>query len=153
MKQPIIADNKPAKVTLEKGKEYAFCRCGKSKDQPFCDGSHKGSGFSPKVFTADKDEDAYLCQCKQTGDAPFCDGTHKKFSSEQVGQSAPEESGDDEKNAAPEPEATPEEPTVEFIHELAKGGLEQVGSHGPTEAMGVPRGQLPHWDQLQIMAA
>ncbi|MEE4295608.1 MAG: glutamate synthase-related protein [Wenzhouxiangella sp.] len=154
MSQPIIADNKPVKVSLEKGKEYAFCRCGRSKDQPFCDGSHQGTGITPKMFKAEKDEDAYLCQCKQTGDAPFCDGTHKKFSSDQVGQEAPDHDRDaDEKNAAPEPEATPEEPTVEFIHELARGGLEKVGKHGPTAAMGVPRSELPQWDQLQIMTA
>ncbi len=153
MNQPVIANNKPAKVSLQKGTEYAFCRCGRSKDQPFCDGSHKGTGITPKMFTAEKDEDAYLCQCKQTGDAPFCDGTHKNFSNEQVGKEAPDDQQDADRDTAPEPEATPEEPTVEFIHELAKGGLEKVGRHGPTAAMGVPRGDLPHWDQLQIMTA
>ncbi len=156
MSQPVIADNKPIKVSLEKGKEYAFCRCGRSSDQPFCDGSHKGTGITPKVFTADKDEDAYLCRCKQTGDEPFCDGSHKQFSDDQVGKQAPEKeeqgsSSDD--NASPKPEATPEEPTVEFIHDLARGGLDKVGKHGPTVAMGVPRSELPHWDQLQILAA
>jgi glutamate synthase domain-containing protein 2 len=156
MSRPIIADNKPIKVSLEKGKEYAFCRCGRSSDQPFCDGSHKGSGITPKVFTADKDEEAYLCQCKQTGDEPFCDGSHQQFSDDQVGNQAPEKDDEDassDDKSPPKPEATPEEPTVEFIHDLARGGLEQVGRHGPTVAMGVPRSELPHWDQLQILAA
>ncbi|HMA98625.1 MAG TPA: CDGSH iron-sulfur domain-containing protein, partial [Wenzhouxiangella sp.] len=115
MSQPVIADNKPIKVSLEKGKEYAFCRCGRSSDQPFCDGSHKGTGITPKVFTADKDEDAYLCRCKQTGDEPFCDGSHKQFSDDQVGKQAPEKDEEDsssDDDASPKPEATPEEPTV-----------------------------------------
>lgn len=48
MVKPVIADNKPKKVELTKGKEYYFCVCGRSNSQPFCDGSHKGTGFSPK---------------------------------------------------------------------------------------------------------
>ncbi|MEE4637632.1 MAG: glutamate synthase-related protein [Wenzhouxiangella sp.] len=165
MSQPVIADNKPTKVSLEKGKKYAFCRCGRSSDQPFCDGSHKGTDITPKMFTAEKDETAYLCQCKHTGDAPYCDGTHKKFSDDQVGKEAParqdedrgetssDENKEEDKNAPPEPEATPEEPTVEFIHQLAREGLKDFGAHGPTVAMGVPKSQLPQWDQLQLMVA
>jgi methylamine---glutamate N-methyltransferase subunit C len=153
MSQPVIADNKPKKVTLEKGKEYAFCRCGRSQDQPFCDGSHKGTGFTPKMFTADKDGEAYLCRCKQTGDAPYCDGTHKQFSRDQVGQEAPEPRDDGGEDRAPKAEATEEEPTVEFIHQLAREGLEGVGHHGPIAAMGVPRRTLPEWDDLQLMVA
>lgn len=152
MSQPVIADNKPAKVTLKKGEEYAFCRCGRSKDQPFCDGSHSGTGFTPKVFKAEKDGDAFLCQCKHTDDTPFCDGTHKQFSDDQVGKEGP--AGEqDEQSGAPTAKATPEEPTVEFIHLLAREGLKNLGSHGPVSAMGVPRSELPHWDDLQIMVA
>jgi CDGSH-type Zn-finger protein len=62
-----------------------FCACGRSSDQPFCDGSHKGTGISPKSFVAEDDGHAFLCQCKQTADAPFCDGTHSKFDNDQVG--------------------------------------------------------------------
>ncbi|MFW5816109.1 MAG: glutamate synthase-related protein [Wenzhouxiangella sp.] len=168
MSQPVIANNKPIKVSLEKGEEYAFCRCGRSSDQPFCDGSHEGTGITPKVFTAEKDEEAYLCRCKHTNDAPYCDGTHKKFSDDQVGKEAPAEEDDEDAedardedgndddnddNTPPEPEATPEEPTVEFIHELARKGVDKIGKHGPTVAMGVPRSELPNWDQLQLMAA
>lgn len=90
MNNAIIADNKPVAVTLTKGEEYYFCTCGKSANQPFCDGSHAGTSFSPKPFTAENDGEAYLCACKQTGNAPFCDGTHKKFTAEQIGKVAPD---------------------------------------------------------------
>ncbi|MCJ8273287.1 MAG: CDGSH iron-sulfur domain-containing protein, partial [Psychrosphaera sp.] len=60
MGNPVIASNKPIGVTLEKGKEYYFCSCGRSKNQPFCDGSHKGSGFTPQAFTADSDGESWL---------------------------------------------------------------------------------------------
>ena len=49
MKGPVVADNKPRKVSLHKGQEYYFCVCGRSASQPFCDGSHAGSGFDPKA--------------------------------------------------------------------------------------------------------
>lgn len=74
---PHIAAKAPAKVTLEAGKDYWYCTCGLSKNQPFCDGSHKGSAFAPKKFTAEKDGDAWLCQCKHSANAPYCDGSHK----------------------------------------------------------------------------
>lgn len=86
MDKAIVADNKPSVVSLEKDKEYYFCTCGRSKSQPFCDGSHAGTSFTPKAFTADKDGDAYLCACKHSSNLPFCDGTHKQFSDEQVGK-------------------------------------------------------------------
>jgi len=86
MSNPIIADNKPVKVSLVKGEEYYFCTCGQSKNQPFCDGSHAGTDFQPKAFTAEEDGDAYLCACKYSKNQPFCDGTHKKFDSSQIGQ-------------------------------------------------------------------
>ncbi|APX93456.1 glutamate synthase [Halomonas sp. 1513] len=157
MSQPIIADNKPVKVNLKKGEEYAFCMCGRSSDQPFCDGSHSGTGITPKMFKADEDGDAFLCQCKHTQDAPFCDGTHKKFSDDEVGQESPEskDAAAEQKSSSgqPEPKASEEEPTVEFIHQLAKEGTKGVGHHGPMTAMGVPRHTLPHWDDLQLMVA
>ncbi len=154
MSQPIIADIKPVTVTLEKGKEYAFCRCGRSKDQPFCDGSHSGTGIEPKMFTADEGGEAVLCQCKQTGDEPFCDGTHSKFDKDDVGREPPEDSEDEaDGDKPPKPKATKDEPTVEIIHRMAEGGPEKIGNHGPMVAMGVPRDQLPHWDQIQLMVA
>ncbi len=84
MSKPIVAANSPKPVELESGKTYYFCTCGKSSNQPFCDGSHKGGGMAPQAFTAEKDGTAYLCQCKATGNSPFCDGSHKAISDDQV---------------------------------------------------------------------
>ncbi len=151
MTNPVVADNKPIAVNLKQGEEYYFCTCGGSSNQPFCDGSHKGTSFTPKAFTADKDEEAYLCACKHTGNAPFCDGTHKQFSNEQVGKEGP--GVDKNSTGLPAATPTPEEPTVAFIHQLAREGLSKLGHHGPMTSMGVPRSELPHWDDLQIMAA
>ena len=89
MSQPIIADNKPIVVNLAKDKTYYFCACGRSKSQPFCDGSHKSTSITPKPFTAEKDGEAYLCQCKHTKNTPYCDGSHKAFSADQVGKEGP----------------------------------------------------------------
>ena len=151
MSNPIVADNKPKAVNLKQGEEYYFCVCGRSANQPFCDGSHKGTSFTPKAFKVEKDEEAYLCVCKHTGNAPYCDGTHKKFSAEEVGKEGP--GIDKNVGAAPVATPTPEEPTVAFIHQLAREGLSKLGHHGQMTSMGVPRNLLPHWDDLQIMAA
>ncbi len=94
MNKPYIADNKPQKVTLTKDKKYFFCACGRSENQPFCDGSHAGTTLTPRPFTAEEDGDAWLCCCKHTANAPFCDGSHKQFTVEQVGKEAPGAAGD-----------------------------------------------------------
>lgn len=88
--KPVIANNKPAKVTLSKSEEYYFCACGRSNNQPFCDGSHAGTDFKPKPFSAEKDGDAYLCQCKHSGNLPYCDGSHKQFDDDVVGKEGPD---------------------------------------------------------------
>jgi CDGSH-type Zn-finger protein len=88
MTQPIIADNRPAKIALEKGKKYFFCACGKSQKQPFCDGSHQGGEFTPQAFECTESKDYYLCQCKYSNNKPYCDGSHKNFSDDQVGNPA-----------------------------------------------------------------
>lgn len=82
MDLPRIAERSPANVNLEAGKRYAFCTCGLSANQPFCDGQHRGTGFAPVVFTAEQTEEAWLCRCKRTGTAPRCDGTHNHLESE-----------------------------------------------------------------------
>jgi len=82
MDDPKIAACEPKQVELEAGKKYAYCTCGLSDSQPFCDGKHKSTGFTPDVFEAEKSESAWFCQCKQTGDAPRCDGSHKTISPE-----------------------------------------------------------------------
>ena len=79
MNKANIASKTPFAVEVEKGKDYYWCACGLSKSQPFCDGSHKGSEFSPVKFTADESKTVYFCGCKQSGNGVRCDGTHKKL--------------------------------------------------------------------------
>ena len=79
MATPKIADKQPKSVELEEGKNYAWCTCGESAKQPWCDGSHKGTEFSPMVFMAEESKTAYMCQCKQTGNPGYCDGTHNSL--------------------------------------------------------------------------
>jgi CDGSH-type Zn-finger protein len=76
MSEPERPQLSPYQVELQAGRRYAWCRCGRSKKQPFCDGSHEGTGIEPLMFTAEQDETALLCGCKDTGDPPFCDGSH-----------------------------------------------------------------------------
>lgn len=76
MSEPVPAQLSPYLVELEQGRVYSWCRCGRSSRQPFCDGSHKGSGIEPLTFKAERTEAVNLCGCKQTCDEPFCDGSH-----------------------------------------------------------------------------
>ena len=76
---PVTAQKGPYQVALEAGKTYAWCTCGKSGKQPFCDGSHKGSTFTPMRFTAERDGIENLCGCKISDDMPFCDGSHNNL--------------------------------------------------------------------------
>ncbi len=77
--EPKIAQKAPYVVELETGKEYYWCACGQSSNQPFCDGSHKGTEFLPLSFNAKETGPAYLCGCKKSKNAPFCDGTHRNL--------------------------------------------------------------------------
>ena len=79
MSDAVIADRRPAVLELEPGETYWWCACGRSKNQPFCDGSHAGTGFSPIEFTVERKKNFALCQCKRTADSPWCDGTHAKI--------------------------------------------------------------------------
>lgn len=74
---PQIAATSPFRVEVEEGKSYFWCACGKSSRQPFCDGSHKDTSFSPLKWTADATKAVFFCGCKQTAQAPMCDGSHK----------------------------------------------------------------------------
>jgi len=79
MAEPISPQKSPYGVTVEGGKEYWWCACGRSKNQPFCDGSHKGTGLSPQQYVAEKSQEVWFCGCKRTGGKPFCDGTHNRI--------------------------------------------------------------------------
>ncbi|MEM9324134.1 MAG: CDGSH iron-sulfur domain-containing protein [Bacteroidota bacterium] len=77
--EPGIVEYAPKPVALEAGKTYVWCPCGASDNQPFCDGSHKGSEFVPNVFTAEQSSTVYLCMCKHTANPGLCDGSHSKL--------------------------------------------------------------------------
>jgi len=78
MSEPTIAQKAPYDMELEPG-TYWWCACGKSTNQPFCDGSHKGSGFAPVRLEISKRKQVWLCGCKHSGTMPFCDGTHNRL--------------------------------------------------------------------------
>jgi CDGSH-type Zn-finger protein len=79
MSEPVIAQRAPFPLDLAPG-DYWWCACGRSKNQPFCDGSHKGSAFTPVKFTVPPGtRKLWLCGCKRSGNKPFCDGTHNKL--------------------------------------------------------------------------
>ena len=79
MSAAIPAQKAPYPVTVEAGKTYFCCACGRSQKQPFCDGSHKGTGIEPMKHTAEKSGQAYFCGCKATGNKPLCDGSHNRL--------------------------------------------------------------------------
>ncbi len=79
MTDAVIAGRAPLAVDVEAGKTYWWCACGRSAKQPFCDGSHKGSGMTPVQYVATESKTAWFCACKQSAGAPLCDGTHKKL--------------------------------------------------------------------------
>ncbi len=78
MSKPEIAQKAPYVLDLAPG-TYFWCACGRSKNQPFCDGSHKGTGFEPVKFEITQATRAALCGCKQSANKPYCDGTHNKL--------------------------------------------------------------------------
>lgn len=79
MENSKVAGKSPMMVDLETGKTYAWCACGHSSNQPWCDGSHKGSGITPVIFKPEEAKKAAMCMCKQTGNSPHCDGSHNNI--------------------------------------------------------------------------
>jgi CDGSH-type Zn-finger protein len=73
----------PATIQLEKGEKYLWCRCGKSKNQPFCDSSHHGTKMTPLLFEAKRTGNVRLCNCKATKAGPFCDDSHIEMKKDQ----------------------------------------------------------------------
>ena len=77
MSEPTIAQKSPCAVEVEAGKSYFWCSCGKSASQPFCDGSHKGSEFTPVKYEATETKKVHFCACKHSKNGVLCDGSHK----------------------------------------------------------------------------
>jgi len=77
MSEPECPQQFPYPRDVEQGKTYYWCACGRSQNQPFCDGSHKVTAFTPIAYTASKTERVYFCGCKRSSSKPVCDGTHK----------------------------------------------------------------------------
>jgi CDGSH iron-sulfur domain-containing protein 3 len=79
MTEPKIAQAFPYFIDVEKGKTYYWCACGKSENQPFCDGTHSGSEFTPEPFVSEKDKKVMFCGCKRSKKGAICDGSHNKL--------------------------------------------------------------------------
>ena len=80
MNKPVVAQKSPIAADVEAGKTYFWCACGRSANQPFCDGSHKETEFKPVKYQAQESGKVFFCCCKNTGNVPLCDGTHKTLS-------------------------------------------------------------------------
>ena len=78
MEKPKIAEKSPLLLEMQPG-TYYWCACGQSQNQPFCDGSHQGTEFTPKPINIDQIQSVFCCRCKHSANAPFCDGTHKEL--------------------------------------------------------------------------
>jgi CDGSH iron-sulfur domain-containing protein 3 len=79
MTTSIVAQKAPYSHEIAAGKTYYWCACGRSANQPFCDGSHKAVGMAALAYKAEKDATAWFCGCKQSKNAPLCDGTHRSL--------------------------------------------------------------------------
>ena len=80
MADPVMAQKSPYAFDVQEGRTYWWCACGQSKNQPFCDGSHKAAAvFTPIKYSATESATVYFCGCKHSGNKPLCDGTHKSL--------------------------------------------------------------------------
>ena len=78
MTAPVRASDTPFAVEVQQGKDYWWCACGRSANQPFCDGSHKVTDITPMKYSATESKTVWFCGCKGSGNKPLCDGSHKK---------------------------------------------------------------------------
>jgi CDGSH-type Zn-finger protein len=78
MSEPEMPQKGPYVQEVEPGK-YAWCACGKSKTQPYCDGAHVGTEFKPMVVSVEEKKTIAWCGCKRSGNKPYCDGTHNNI--------------------------------------------------------------------------
>lgn len=78
MEKPEIAQSSPFVMEVEPG-TYAWCSCGKSQNQPYCDGSHQGTSFTPVIEQIEEKKTVAWCGCKYSGNSPFCDGAHNNL--------------------------------------------------------------------------
>ena len=79
MDLPKIVSKSPSKVNVKNDRRYAWCSCGLSMKDPYCDGSHKGTGFKPVIIKENEERTIFLCSCKKTTNSPYCDGTHNSI--------------------------------------------------------------------------
>jgi CDGSH-type Zn-finger protein len=79
MTEPVVAARAPLVVEVEAGRTYWWCACGRSARQPFCDGSHRGTGLAPLKYDAAESGKVWFCACKRSARAPLCDGSHKRL--------------------------------------------------------------------------
>src|SRR5699024_7382728 len=117
----IVAKNEPIAVTLKKGKTYHWCRCGRSKNQPLCDGSHRVTDITPVEFTAEEYREDWLCRCKQTHDQPHCDGHQAKIPDERVGKELDLEEGTDADSPPTFTDLNTREEFADHVRELTGG--------------------------------
>jgi CDGSH-type Zn-finger protein len=79
MSEAVIASKTPFQAEVVAGKTYYWCQCGRSKNQPYCDGAHAETSLTPIAYDAETDGTVYFCGCKQTSNQPLCDGSHQKI--------------------------------------------------------------------------
>ncbi|MDH5736832.1 MAG: CDGSH iron-sulfur domain-containing protein [Gammaproteobacteria bacterium] len=79
MTQPLVPQQSPYPVDVESGKTYYWCACGQSSKQPFCDGSHKDTAFTPVKFEATESRRLFFCGCKHSRNGALCDGSHNRL--------------------------------------------------------------------------
>ncbi len=79
MSEAVVAQAAPYAIEVSEGKRYFWCACGRSQKQPFCDGAHKGTGFTPVAYEAEASKEVFFCGCKQSENSPLCDGSHKNI--------------------------------------------------------------------------